>query len=207
MKALVTGATGFVGRRLVRRLSAPRVLSRDAERARQALGASIGEAYAWNPEGELPPAAALEGVEAVFHLAGDPVAEGRWNAAKKARIRESRVLGTRNLVAGLKAAANRPKVLVSASAVGWYGSRGDVVLDETALPADDFLAQVCVGWEEEARAAEEVGIRTVQVRIGLVLGEEGGALAKMLPPFKAGMGSPLASGKQYMPWIHIDDLV
>jgi uncharacterized protein (TIGR01777 family) len=207
MHALVTGATGFVGRRLVQRLERPVVLSRDVERARQALGAAIGDAYSWNPERELPPAAAFDGVEAVFHLAGDPVAEGRWNAAKKARIRDSRVLGTRNLVAGLKAAAVKPKVLVSASAVGWYGSRGDAVQDETAPPADDFLAQVCVGWEEEARAAEELGIRTVQLRIGLVLGEAGGALAKMLPPFKAGMGSPLASGNQYMPWIHIDDLV
>ena len=207
MRALVTGATGFVGKRLLARLENPVILSRNAERAAKSLAKFGATVHAWDPQGGPPPAAAFSGIDTVIHLAGDPVAEGRWNAGKKARIRDSRVIGTRNLVAGLRALPIKPGVLVSASAVGWYGPRGDEELTESSPPADDFLAEVCVAWEREAAAARELGIRVVPIRVGIVLGERGGALAKMLTPFKLGLGSPLGSGRQYMPWIHIDDLV
>lgn len=207
MRALVTGATGFVGRRLLHQLERPVVLSRDAARAEQSLQAFGARAFVWEPQAGPPPSAAFEGIDTVFHLAGDPVADGRWTAAKKARIRDSRMIGTRNLVAGLRQLPTKPRVLVSASAVGIYGSRGEDVLDEASAPATDFLAEVCGGWEREAGAARELGVRVVSIRIGIVLGENGGALAKMLPPFRFGLGSPLGSGQQFMPWVHIDDLI
>jgi hypothetical protein len=161
----------------------------------------------WNSLHEPAPQAALENADVIFHLAGEPVAEGRWSDAKKRAIRESRVLGTRNLVAGIKNAAARPKVLVSASAVGYYGDRGDEILTEDAPPADDYLADVCVAWEQEAQHAAELGLRVVTMRIGIVLDQHGGALAKMLTPFKLGIGGPLGNGKMWMPWIHLHDLV
>lgn len=207
MRALVTGATGFLGKQLLEKLERPVVLSRNAEKARASLAAHKPKVFAWNPEREPAPAAAFEGVEAVFHLAGDPVAEGRWTAAKKKRIRESRELGTRNLVATLRQLANRPKVLVSASAVGIYGNRGDEVLTEASPPGHDFLADVCQVWEREALAAEGFGMRVVTVRTGIVLGPNGGALQRMLLPFNLGLGSPLGSGQQYMPWIHREDWI
>jgi uncharacterized protein (TIGR01777 family) len=207
MRALVTGATGFVGRRLLGKLQRPVVLSRDAARAEKSLAAFGVRAHSWDPEEQPAPAAAFDGIDAVFHLAGEPVADGRWTAAKKRRLRESRVAGTRNLVTTLRALGRRPKVLVSASAVGYYGSRGDEQLDENSLPAGDFLAEICTSWEAEATAAREFGMRVVPVRVGIVLGEGGGALAKMITPFKFGLGAPLGSGRQYMPWIHLDDLV
>lgn len=207
MHALVTGATGFVGRRLLAKLDKPVVLSRDAARAAKQLEKLNVRAVSWDPMSGPPPAEAFRGIDTVFHLAGDPVAEGRWNEKKKARIRDSRVIGTRNLVAGLRALPTKPKTLITASAVGYYGARGDAELDERAPPGNDFLAEVCLGWEREAAAARELGIRVVPVRIGIVLGEKGGALAKMLTPFKLGIGSPLGNGSQYMPWVHIDDLV
>ncbi len=208
MKALVTGATGFVGRHLLARLDRPVVLSRDAERARQSLTKFNAEAFAWDPLAGPAPPEAFRGVDTVFHLAGDPVAEGRWTAEKKQRIRDSRVIGTRNLVAGVRQLSEKPRVLVSASAVGYYGSRGDEVLDESASPATgDFLADVCRGWEAEAQAATELGIRVVSIRAGVVFGPDGGALQKMLMPFKLGMGGPLGKGHQWVAWIHVDDLV
>jgi uncharacterized protein (TIGR01777 family) len=207
MRALVTGGTGFVGKRLLAKLQQPVVVSRDAVKGAKQLGGSAGKVVAWNPMKDPLPATALEGVDTVFHLAGDPVAEGRWTEKKKERIRDSRVIGTQNLVAGFAAAAVKPKTLISASAVGFYGDRGDEELDERSPPASDFLAEVCKGWEREALAARDLGIRVVLIRIGIVLGEKGGALGKMLTPFKLGLGSPLGSGDQYMPWIHIDDLV
>src|SRR5439155_10387700 len=151
---------------------------------------------------------------------GEPVAQ-RWNAAVRERIRSSRVDGTRNLVAGLRAArahaagageagqgggSARPGVLVSASAVGYYGFRGDERVTEADPAGDDFLARVCVAWEREAEAATELGVRVVSVRTGVVLDPAGGALAKMLPPFRLGAGGPVAGGRQYLPWIHADDL-
>jgi uncharacterized protein (TIGR01777 family) len=206
MRAVITGGTGFIGKRLAAKLDRPVVLSRNVSRGSKAVG-DRAQVVAWDAEREPAPAAAFADVEAVFHLAGDPVAEGRWTAAKKQRLRESRIAGTRNLVAGLKTLEQRPRVLVSASAVGFYGDRGDEILTEQASRADDFLAHLCADWESEARAAEGLGMRVVCVRIGIVLGRGGGALAKMLLPFRLGLGSPLGNGKQYMPWIHVDDLV
>jgi uncharacterized protein len=205
VKALVTGATGFVGGTLVSRLQRPRVLARSPDAAKAALGAV--EAFPWDAGAGPPPAEAIEGVDAVFHLAGEPVAGGRWTAARKKRIRDSRVLGTRHLVAAIAAAKARPKVLVAASAVGLYGDRGEEELTEASAPGSGFLADVCREWEAEAKRAEEAGVRVVSLRIGVVLGKGGGALSKMLLPFRLGLGSPLGSGRQWMPWIHRDDLV
>ena len=203
MKALVTGATGFVGSELLNRLEEAVVLSRNADRTRSVLGV---QAFDWVPVQGLPPQAAFDGVDTVFHLAGDPVAQGRWTSAKKARIRTSRVLGTRNLVDRLATLERRPKSLISASAVGFYGFRGDTLLDEDASPANSFLSDVCREWEQEAQRAEDLGIRVVSVRIGIVLGH-GGALASMLPIFRLGVGGRLGNGRQWMPWIHVDDLI
>lgn len=205
MQALVTGGTGFVGRQLLDLLDRPTVLSRDAGRAQRTLGSAAGRVIGWDPLAGPPPAEAFDGVDVVLHLAGESVAEGRWTAAQKGRIRDSRVIGTRNLVAGIARAESRPRVLVSASAVGYYGDRGEEELTESSSPGDDFLAEVCQAWEREALAAESHGLRVVLARTGIVLGK-GGALAKMLTPFKLGAGGPLGSGKQWMPWIHVADL-
>ena len=205
-RCLVTGATGFLGRKLVAALDEPVVLSRDPDRTRDSLGAGV-EVHGWTrPEEDVPPAAALEGVETVFHLAGEPVAV-RWTEPTKQRIRDSRVLGTRNLVEALSALDAPPAVLVSASAIGIYGDRGDTILDERSSHASDFLGQVCHGWETSALRARSAGIRTVCLRIGIVLGEGGGALTKMLTPFRLGIGGRLGPGNQWMSWIHIDDIV
>jgi uncharacterized protein (TIGR01777 family) len=209
MKVTVTGATGTLGRQVVaellRRGDEVTALSRDAARARERLGDDV-HALDWSdPKSEAPPAQALEGQDAVLHLLGEPVAQ-RWSDQAKREIRDSRVLSTRNLVAALRDVGDRPGVLVSQSASGWYGARGDERVDESEPAADDFLARVCVEWEAEARAAEELGVRVALPRTGVVLSEDGGALEKMLPPFKLGVGGPVAGGKQYIPWIHTDDV-
>ncbi len=204
MRALITGATGLVGKHLVGRIEDAVVLSRNPDEARRRLGKV--EAHAWNPEGGPAPAEAIRDVEVVFNLAGEPVFEGRWTEEKKRRIRDSRVVGTRNLVSAIAASESRPKVLVSASAVGYYGDRGDEELDERSSAGDGFLAEVCVEWEREAMAAEQLGVRVVCVRIGVVLAPNGGALAAMLTPFRMGVGGRLGSGRQWMPWVHIKDL-
>ena len=204
MKALITGATGLLGRRLVARLPLAQVLSRSPERAADALGRV---AHGWDPMHGPPPEQALRGADVVIHLAGDPVADGRWTAAKKDRIRDSRLVGTRNLVDGLAKLASRPRVLVSASAVGLYGDRGDELLDEEAAAGAGFLPEVCLQWEREAQRASALGIRVVCVRIGVVLAPDGGALSRMQTPFSLGVGGRLGSGKQWMPWVHVDDVV
>jgi uncharacterized protein len=207
-RVTVTGASGLLGTRLVRELrdrgDDVTVLSRNPERAREALGGDV-EARAWDPSAEPAPVEALAGRDAVVHLAGENVAQ-RWTDESKRRINDSRELGTRNLVAGLRAAEPRPAVLVSSSAVGYYGPHGDEPLPEDTPPGDDFLARVCVVWEREAQAAEELGMRVVRVRTGVVLDKDGGALGKMLPFFKAGAGGPVAGGRQLMPWVHADDV-
>jgi len=207
MQALVTGATGFVGKHLLAQLHRPAVLSRDVLKAERVLSSFGVRAFSWDAENEPPCPDAFEGVEVVFHLAGEPVTRGRWTPAKKDRLRESRVNGTRHLVQTLLGLEPKPRALISASAVGYYGDRGDESLDEDAEPGEGFLSEICVAWEEESRKATDAGIRVVNPRIGLVLGKDGGALAKMLTPFKLGLGSPLGHGRQWMPWIHIDDLI
>jgi uncharacterized protein (TIGR01777 family) len=208
MRVAVSGATGLIGSRLVaalqRRGDEVTVLSRDPDRAAERLAGV--DAHAWDPASGPAPPAALAGRDAVVHLAGEEVAQ-RWTAKAKEEIRRSREAGTRNLVAGLRDADPRPVVLVCASAVGYYGPRGDERLGESAAPGDDFLAQVCIAWEREADSAAELGMRVVKVRTGVVLDKAGGALGKMLTPFKLGVGGPVAGGDQYMPWIHADDLV
>ena len=193
-----------MGRRLCKLLTRPRILTRAPEHAPPDFSQSA--CFRWDPARELPPPEAFEGCQAVFHLAGEPVAEGRWTTAKKAKIRDSRVEGTKHLVEALRGHERRPEVLVSASAVGFYGSRGDEVLAESATAAEGFLADVCRAWEAEARAAEDLGMRVVTIRIGLVLGAHGGALSRMLPLFKLCAGGRLGHGRQWMPWIHVDDL-
>jgi len=186
------------------------VLSRSAEKAKRAFAGRV-DAHEWrDPKGEQPPAAALGGRDGVVHLLGEPVAQ-RWTDSSRREIRDSRVLSTRNLVAALAAlpegVGGRPRVLVSQSASGWYGPHGDELVDESEPAADDFLARVCVEWEREASAAGTLGIRVVRARTGVVLSESGGALEKMLPPFKLGVGGPVAGGRQYVPWIHADDVI
>ena len=202
----ITGATGRVGARLVAALTGRGddvcVLSRSPERAAAALGV---EAIAWQPEREPAPVAALAGRDAVVHLAGEDVAQ-RWNDDAKRRLRRRASWGR---ATSSPACARRPApgTLVSSSAVGYYGPRGDEPVTEDAPPGGDFLAQVCAAWEREAAAAEELGMRVVRLRTGVVLDKGGGALAKMLPFFKLGVGGPVAGGRQYLPWIHLDDLV
>jgi uncharacterized protein (TIGR01777 family) len=208
LRVSVTGASGLIGSRLLTALRAKgaevTVLTRDPARASSRLGDV--EAVRWDPLGEPAPAEALSGRDAVIHLAGENVAQ-RWSAKAKRAIEESRVSGTRNLLEGLRAAADRPDVLVSSSAIGYYGPHGEEPLDEDAPPGRDFLARVCVEWETEAGRARELDMRTVPVRTGVVLDSDGGALAKMLPPFKLGVGGPVAGGRQYVSWIHTDDVV
>jgi hypothetical protein len=160
----------------------------------------------WDPPKGEPPADSLSDADAVIHLAGEPVAQ-RWSTDAKQRIRESRVAGTRNLVHALSKLPQRPPTLVCSSAVGYYGSRGDETLTESSAPGSGYLAEVCQAWEKEAQAAASLGMRVVQVRTGVVLDARGGALQRMLPPFRMGVGGKLGDGSQWMPWIHIQDLV
>lgn len=201
----MTGATGRIGSHLVAALKARgdevTVLSRDPGRASERLGV---EAMEWDPVVGAP-LESLVGRDGVVHLAGEDVAQ-RWSKDAKQRILGSREDGTRSIVHGIFDAKPRPKVLVCASASGYYGQRGDEPVDEAQPPGRDWLADVCVRWESQADTAK-LGMRVVKVRTGIVLDAEGGALAKMLPPFKAGLGGPIGGGKQYMPWIHLDDLV
>jgi uncharacterized protein (TIGR01777 family) len=213
LRVTVTGASGLIGPQLVDALrergAAVTVLTRDPARARAKLGDV--EAVRWDLMSEPAPPAALAGRDAVVHLAGEAVAQ-RWSVKAKQAIRESRVVGTRHLVEGLGLAeesgiGQRPRTLISSSAIGYYGPHGEEPLDEDAPPGGDFLAQVCVAWEAEAAKASELGVRVAQLRTGVVLDSAGGALGKMLPPFRLGVGGPVAGGRQYVSWIHAGDLV
>jgi uncharacterized protein (TIGR01777 family) len=211
MRVVLTGATGTIGQALARALHARGdevvALSRDQRRGQAALGPGV-EVHVWaEPTAAPPPQAALSGADAVVHLLGEPVAQ-RWTPAAKRAIRDSRVLGTRSLAAGLRSLADgeRPRTLVSQSATGFYGPRGGEPVDETAPAGEDFLAEVVVAWEQEAREAASL-MRVAFTRTGVVLSPDGGALAKMLPFFRLGLGGPVAGGHQYVPWVHLDDVV
>ena len=204
MKFAVAGASGFIGRALVRRLEAEghsvvRLVRRSVER--------LGE-IEWNPvSGDVEQRPALEGLDGFVNLGGSNLAVGRWTAGRKDEILRSRVETTRTLVAVMTRLNHRPAAFVCASAVGYYGDRGDEVLTEGSRPGAGFLATVCRAWEEEARIAESVGIRTVLLRLGLVLGRGGGALQRLVPVFRAGFGGALGDGRQWVSWIAREDVV
>ncbi len=210
MRIGITGATGLIGGALASELAGRGhevvALTRRAG-APGGLPPGVRSAQ-WDPNGDGTDArlvGVLEELDALVHLAGEPVGK-RWTPARKRAIRESRVGGTKTLVAALGAAGNRPARFLAASAVGYYGPRGDEELDEEATPGIDFLGEVCTEWEDAAGGARQAGIETVSMRIGVVLSPRGGALATMLPPFRMGVGGRVGSGRQWMPWIHLDDV-
>ena len=207
MRVLITRATGFMGRALVHALlerGDQRVaLTRDPTRARMSLP-GLAQTYAWHPLEGPPPAEAFEGVDAVVNLAGESVA-GRWTAKKRRAILETRETGTRNLVQGIRQTTVR--VLVNASASGYYGNRGEEELTEDAAPGEGFLADVCVRWEGAASEASSSGARVVLLRTGLVAGRGGGFLAPLSRLTRLGLSGPVASGRQWWPWVHVDDVV
>jgi uncharacterized protein (TIGR01777 family) len=203
LRIAVTGSTGLIGSALVRRLQADGHQVTRVVRSRPAAGSSD---VLWNPDSGEFDAARLDGYPAVIHLAGEPVSE-RWTAEHKAAIRNSRVAGTRLLAEGIAALPNPPGTLLSASAVGYYGNRGDEQLDEASGSGNDFLSGVAREWEAATEPAARVGIRVVIARFGIALSPKGGALARLLPPFKMGGGGKLGSGKQYVSWIALSDLV
>jgi len=198
MKCIVSGGTGFIGHQIVARLRQDRhdvdVWSRHASAP-----------YQWDPVAGPPSIESVGKQDVVIHLAGEPVAQ-RWNEEVKRRIFDSRVLGTRHLVDVIALVTDKPKLLICASAIGIYGDRGDEILTESSPLGEGFLADACRGWEAEADRATEFGLRVVKLRIGIVLGKGGGALARMLPAFKLCAGGRLGSGKQWMPWVHVDDV-
>lgn len=205
MNVTITGGTGLIGARLAENLlgsgDGVHIVSRSPR-----TGLTPGVRLSlWDSEKGPPPPECLEEADAVVHLAGEPLGQ-RWTPETKRRMRDSRVEGTRQLVQALGTVSRRPRVLVSASAIGYYGSRGDEMLEETAKPGDDFLAQLCQDWEAAAAEAGKLGIRVVTLRSGLVLAPSG-TLARMLPPFKLGFGGQLGSGRQWMSWIHLEDAV
>jgi uncharacterized protein len=200
-RVLVTGASGPIGTALLASFEPQPIQVVRLVRGRPSSAAEIS----WNPLAPLAPTA-VSGIDAVVHLAGESIV-GRWTEAKKKAIRESRVQGTRNLAAALAQSSVKPRVFVCASAVGFYGSRGDEILREESPTGQGFLAEVCREWEDASRIAAEVGIRTVNIRIGLVLSAKGGALPNMLRPFKLGLGGRIGSGQQWWSWIHVDDII
>jgi uncharacterized protein (TIGR01777 family) len=205
MKCIVSGGRGFIGRRVVDQLlhggHYVAIWSREPGReTRDAVGT-----FYWDPLGPEPAEESLNQYDAVVHLAGEPVAQ-RWTAEAKQKIRDSRVLGTKRLVDAIAKVDHKPSVLVCASAIGYYGSRGDEELDESSAIGEGFLAEVCRDWERESDRALDLGMRVVKLRIGVVLGPDGGALAAMLPAFRAFLGGRMGDGKQWMSWIHVDDL-
>lgn len=209
MRVLVTGATGFVGKVIVRQLlesgDEVSVLTRNVAKAAFILGNKCRYVQ-WSDTNELPPAKALDGVDGVINLMGENLAGHRWTSEQKQLLYSSRIDGTNRLIEAMGKLDNCPRVFVSTSAVGIYGDRGDEELSEGSTPADDFLAHLCKDWEAAANRARDFGCRVVIIRTGMVIGRGGGALAKMLPAFRKGLGGPMGSGKHYMSWIHVEDL-
>ena len=209
MRLVLAGGTGFIGRALRESLTGKGhevvVLPRQASRENQP---GVRTRYAgWNPPNGGPWEKELDGVEGVINLAGEPIVEKRWTEPQKQKIAESRTHATRAIVTAIRKARKKPSFLLNASAVGYYGPHGNEALTEESPPGRDFLAGSCRAWEAEALKAEEAVVRVIRLRIGIVLEQGGGALGKMLPPFRLGLGGPLGSGKQWMSWIHRDDLV
>jgi uncharacterized protein len=209
MKVLVTGATGFVGKRIVKQLvengDEVIILTRNIAKAALTLGSQC-KYYHWPNTLEKPPVEAFNGVEGIIHLMGEGIADKRWDEAQKQKIYESRIVTTQKLMEVIKDLPVKPKAFISTSAVGVYGDRQDEEISEESSVGSDYLAGVCKDWESEANVASTYGIRVAIIRTGVVLGRNGGALKKMLPIFKLGGGGPVGNGRQYMSWIHIDDL-
>jgi hypothetical protein len=203
MKILISGSHGLVGTAFIKSLETD---GHEIFRLVRHYPNSEAE-IEWSPDRYSIQLARIEGFDAVVNLAGESIAEGRWSDEKKRRIRESRVKGTKLLGDALANLAKPPKTFICASAIGYYGNRGDETLTESSTPGDDFLADVCVEWEKATTLATEKGIRVVNARFGVILDAHGGALAKMLPPFRMGIGGKIGSGKQWMSWIALDDVV
>ena len=203
MKILITGASGLIGKALHESFQSKGYELLRASRKEPKSAADIQ----WDTESGFAEPERLEGVDAVIHLAGESVSGLRWTDEKKTAIRNSRILGTRSVVEAMAAMKQKPKVFIAASAIGFYGDRGDEILTESSSPGTTFLADVAKAWESESRRAEDAGIRTVLLRTGVVLSKDGGALATMLTPFKFGLGGVVGSGKQWMSWISLSDLV
>ncbi|MDJ1184611.1 thylakoid membrane protein ThyD [Roseofilum casamattae] len=209
MKIAVTGATGFVGQALVKALLARGdkvlVFTRSADKAKHLLGADVEiVSYPVTVGGEWQ--GKITGCDAVVNLAGAPIADERWTAQRQQVLRESRILGTEQLVQAIAQSAEKPQVLINTSAIGYYGTSETAVFDESSAPGNDFLAKLCVEWEEQANKVTEYGVRSVILRFGIVVGD-GGAIAKMVPPFMLFAGGPIGEGRQWFSWIHINDLV
>jgi uncharacterized protein (TIGR01777 family) len=208
MRFVITGATGFIGSALCDRLLAQGhaliLLTRSSPRG---INSGMKRWLHWTPGTVRDWDAALDGVDGVINLAGEPIAEKKWSHTQRRRIEKSRIDATHSIVQACAKAKHKPKFLINASAVGYYGPRGDEIVTEESAPGSDFLGSLCQQWEEEARKGEDLGMRVVRLRIGIVLGPGGGALTKMAEPFKFFMGGWLSSGKQWMSWIQREDLV